>query len=254
VGRNAATQLRSKQLPAPAGAKLMFSTKQGDELGSFLSENQNFVLHPEPLPAVAYAYDYDDDDETAGDDSIRKATSNNSGREDDSSLAQHVNSKFLYDVISRRNSTEIFSAAGGGTSGRGPMSSTPYPPPSSMEASNSAPSRKAGGGGGGRHRCPKCGTTVTFRCDFEENTFYCASCSGWFVANPNTITSTDESQNKGDGSPYEEFLAKNGSKNLDEPEILMRHVSTVVAITSFVPPTSSEDRILTEFPSFFNLF
>jgi len=44
-----------------------------------------------------------------------------------------------------------------------------------------------GGGGSGKHKCPKCGMNVTFKhSDFEENTFYCATCSGWFlVANSN---------------------------------------------------------------------
>jgi hypothetical protein len=96
--------------------------------------------------------------------------------------------------------------------------------------------RKAGGGGGGtgRHRCPKCGATVTFRCDFEENTFYCASCSGWFFANPETIQARAAGGgNIGDGSSYEEFLAKNGPKKTStpgtEPEILMQHVSIMPA-------------------------
>ena len=45
----------------------------------------------------------------------------------------------------------------------------------------------AGGGGSGRYRCPKCGTYVTFRhINFEENTFYCATCSGWFLVTPNS--------------------------------------------------------------------
>jgi hypothetical protein len=182
--------------------------------------------HAEPLPAVAYAYDdsYDDscDDETVG-DSFRKTSSSMPSQ-------NAVNWKFpIHDVTSRRiGSRKIILSAAAGSSGRGGQtSSTPYPPPSSVENPKSGPTRRASGGGsGGRHRCPKCGTTVTFRCDFEENTFYCASCSGWFVANPNTIVGSESSQNKADGSPYEEFLAKNGSKKVDEPEILMRHVST----------------------------
>jgi hypothetical protein len=43
------------------------------------------------------------------------------------------------------------------------------------------------GGGSGRALCPKCGTRVTFQHpEFEENSFYCASCSGWFMLNANT--------------------------------------------------------------------
>ena len=66
---------------------------------------------------------------------------------------------------------------------------------------------------------------MTFRhSDFEENAFYCATCSGWFVANPNTITG--EGAEMGDGSPYDEFLAKKGTKNPDEHHIVMQHVSS----------------------------
>jgi hypothetical protein len=122
-------------------------------------------------------------------------------------------------------------------------SSTGHSPPSSSSSTTGSISfRKASGGSGGggpnngggtgRHRCPKCGTTVTFRCDFEENTFYCASCSGWFVANNDTIMQSSSNM-EGDGSSYEEFLAKNGPSQKatpgnpsTEPEILMRHVSS----------------------------
>jgi hypothetical protein len=51
-----------------------------------------------------------------------------------------------------------------------------------------------GGGGSGRALCPKCGTRVTFQHpEFEENSFYCASCSGWFVINANTAIGKDSS-------------------------------------------------------------
>ena len=198
----------------------MFSTTKLAENSSILSENEQFIHIPQPLPAVAYDYDDGDFDDEIGSNSIDQTSAINLE-------AQHdVVNNFLHDVTtSRRMGTEFLGTSGG--TRRGPTS--PYPPPSSVDASKSGPTRKAsgggGGGGGGRHRCPKCGTTVTFRCDFEENTFYCASCSGWFQANPNTIVGNDASRNKADGSPYEEFLAKNGPKKVGEPEILMRHVS-----------------------------
>lgn len=194
-----------------SGAKALFSSHRPvEEFGSFLSENQYISLQPEPLPALAYAY-YDDDDE---EDVSFMPEKNANG-----SFQGAVN-PLLHDVSLRRTSTEKMSAAGGGPSTRNPTSS-PYPPPSSMgESTKAGTSRKAGGGGGGRHRCPKCGTTVTFRCDFEENTFYCASCSGWFVAKNKPMAAGD---GKADGSPYDEFLAKNGP-GASEPEILMRHI------------------------------
>ena len=47
--------------------------------------------------------------------------------------------------------------------------------------------KRGSGGSGGRYRCPKCGSFVSFRHeDFEENTFYCATCSGWFLVTSNT--------------------------------------------------------------------
>jgi hypothetical protein len=90
---------------------------------------------------------------------------------------------------------------------------------------------------------PKCGTHVTFRHgDFDENTFYCAACSGWFTVNPATTISAENNNNNGDtttttssssnGYPnYDAMLEKtvsipprqNESTGVD-PQILMRHV------------------------------
>jgi predicted RNA-binding Zn-ribbon protein involved in translation (DUF1610 family) len=192
-----------------------FASQQNDDVFSALSATGSFAREPQPLVAVAYAYDYDDDFE---DDMSMGQTGNTSS--DQHFSGQHA---FKHDVTSRRIGMPL--SASGGPSGQGPSSSTPYPPPSSMSSSKAGASRKVGGGGGGRHRCPKCGTTVTFRCDYEDNTFYCASCSGWFVVNPNTIHANVDG--KPDGSPYEEFMAKNGPRKASDPEILMRHVSGV---------------------------
>ena len=242
VGRSPA------KIPLPAyrcnsdGAKF-FTTS------STFSED-SFPPIPQPLPAVAYDY-LDDkyDDET-----FEAATPS-------PTVSHGVNNVFgSSDVkgLSRRNPTGATvgsrdanfneqldpftaSAANGGNGSDGPTTtSRPYPSPTDTDGSSkgSISYRKAGGGGGGgggtgRHRCPKCGTTVTFRCDFEENTFYCASCSGWFVASPDTIDATSANE---DGSSYEEFLAKNNGHNKQttagaggaaaDPEILMRHVSS----------------------------
>ncbi|MGK3757803.1 MAG: putative membrane protein YgcG [Bacillariaceae sp.] len=99
-----------------------------------------------------------------------------------STLSSNCNSKFnpIYNT-----SLSSSSNVGGGDN------TTPYPPPPSAEqrqqeqqggithlGSNPVTYRNGGGGSGGggggsgRHRCPKCGTTVTFKCDFEDNTFY----------------------------------------------------------------------------------
>jgi hypothetical protein len=215
VGKITSTGLRSNNEIIATS----FSTKQGDLIGSAFQENHHLNLHPVPLPAVAYddSDDYDNDDETCTNNESMKPMSY-LFVPDDKSMKPRV-------VKDRHDVTCSTFVSGGGNAGRGPTSSNPYPAPSSAEAQKAGPIRKVGGGGGGsgRHRCPKCGTTVTFRCDYEENTFYCASCSGWFVANPNIVVGNES--NEGDGSPYEEFMAKNGSKKVDAPDILMRHVS-----------------------------
>ena len=79
------------------------------------------------------------------------------------------------------------------------------------------------GGGNGKHKCPKCGMSVTFKHgDFEENTFYCATCSGWFLV---------KGSEKEASLPfaYDEFnKEEKGStkqKKVVRPQILMSHVS-----------------------------
>ena len=99
-----------------------------------------------------------------------------------------------------------------------------YPPPSADEEVGAKNFRgKSGGGGGGRYRCPKCGTDVTFKCDFEDNTFYCASCAGWFAGRSPADSATRSPS-------YEEFIAKdmrNKQQKAGEQEIIMRHVSNI---------------------------
>lgn len=209
---------RTNQL-VPGVSKLHFSTKHGVDIGPSVSETEDFHVHPLPLPAVAYE-DYDDDYEDDFDDETCSESASHSYLfiPDDNSETPSV--------VKGPDVTCSTLVAGGGNSGHGPTSSHPYPAPSSVESQKAGPIRKVGGGGGGgRHRCPKCGTSVTFRCDYEENTFYCASCSGWFVANPNSISAAEGNTSEGDGSPYKEFMAKNGSKQGEAPDILMRHVS-----------------------------
>jgi len=215
LGRKRVANLRLNHRGTASGtASRSFGTQQNDDVFSTLSGKASFAQEPQPLAAVAYAYDDDFEDDTTSHEVQIGNTSS-----DQHLSAQHAVKK--YDVTSRRIGIPLSSASDGAT-GRGPSSSTPYPPPSSMMSSKPGASRKVGGGGGGRHRCPKCGTTVTFRCDYEDNTFYCASCSGWFVVNPNTIHANDDG--KPDGSPYEEFMAKNLPRKVSDPEILMRHV------------------------------
>jgi hypothetical protein len=93
-----------------------------------------------------------------------------------------------------------------------------------------------GGGGPGRHRCPRCGTTKTFRGDLEDNAYYCVQCSEWFISANSDNKFLANNVDIGDGSSYEDFMAKQNSPKkatttttstdiTNEPEILMRHVS-----------------------------
>jgi len=172
---------------------------RGSDLDDFgiYSDVHNINHMVEPLPAVAYDYVDDDDDE-------------------------HDHTA----VVQQENPEKITSSSAGGRITNAPPRSTS----ASLEG-RSLPSRKSGssGGGGndGRHRCPKCGTSVTFRHgDFEENTYYCATCSGWFLIDNNNVISDKSKQ--GSDSSYQEYVAKNGSDGTkpQDPQILMQHVSS----------------------------
>lgn len=120
---------------------------------------------PQPLPAVAYDWEEDFDDGNL--DSGSNLSSNTA------SLSHKL-----------KTTGNVTSAVGG----RNPPSSSgpdkPYPSPSSTDRSAKTIGRTmgGGGGGGGRHRCPKCGTYTIFSHNEFGNSFYCATCSGWFTA------------------------------------------------------------------------
>jgi len=169
--------------------------------------------HAIPQPELAVAYDYDDFEED-----FREARS---------------------DLDTSDFSLPRASAAGGS---RPPSNSGPSP--TSLSEGKSPPRKSGGSGGGGRHRCPKCGTYVTFRHgDFDENTFYCAACSGWFVVSPNTITANDK-------SGYHELLEKqNMIKRSEDPHVLMQHIPEnpkIYGSRQQRPGESSNERVTTE--------
>lgn len=163
------------------------------------------------------------------------------------SFSPTSSSKFnpIFKSIHRATATATSSNNGGGIGG-GDGNNTinaPYPPPSD-EFGGKTFRKGSGGGGGGRYRCPKCGTDVTFKCDFEDNTFYCASCAGWFAGTPRmeaTRASNLQQQqppSREDGSIYEEYIAKDARNARkkgpgdagSEQEIIMRHVSSKYSI------------------------
>jgi len=86
-----------------------------------------------------------------------------------------------------------------------------------------------GNGGNGNHKCPKCGTAVVFKHgDFEANTFYCATCSGWFLVK----NEVDRNENNDvEIAKSHDFIGKtyksnDGNDNITQPPILMRNSST----------------------------
>jgi hypothetical protein len=130
-----------------------------------LDEIHDRSVNAIPMPALALAHDYDYYEE--GD------------------LGESNEGNFDASIPANRSIEARY-----GESGRSTMSTIPNRP-TSRKASGGGPpsgggggppSGGSGGGGEGKHKCPKCGTSVTFKhADFEDNTFYCASCSGWFL-------------------------------------------------------------------------
>ena len=182
---------------------------------NFSSVHDLYTSQPEPM--VALAYDYDDTSKEESDMALFPTDSYTSEQFADVSST-------CYSVTP----TNIKNSAGG----RIPTSST------TTSASNdtfTAPSLdnkgplKKGTGGGGRNRCPKCRNYVTFRhADFEENTFYCANCSGWFLITPNSISADNVVK-----SDSNREFAKTNENEPNDPQILMQHVSFLLRILYF---------------------
>lgn len=86
----------------------------------------------------------------------------------------------------------------------------------------------------------QCGTFVTFRHgDFDENTFYCAACSGWFVISPHT---TVNASTGGKNFDDDEILEKRVKQQ--DPPVLMQHIPDDAKIYSSQRPVmggSSDD-------------
>lgn len=128
------------------------------------SDRSHALVDPLPMPALALAYDdddYDDSEYTSIDVNY--------------SQAQHITAK--YGDGGTMNTTTT-------TTNDGLMTSSQSF--KNIKGGGGPPSGGSGGGGGGtgngKHKCPKCGMSVTFQhSDFEDNTFYCATCSGWFL-------------------------------------------------------------------------
>lgn len=91
----------------------------------------------------------------------------------------------------------------------------------------------------------KCGTYVTFRHgDFEENTFYCAACSGWFVVNNATTVTLKNVED-------DQISAKRTKQPQErqDPPLLMQHISLDTKRTDRGTPPSSSSSTSSSFES-----
>lgn len=167
-----------------------------------LDDSHSRIRHPEPLPAVAY--DHSDDE---NDCSKRICPADN----DDVTRETYVTSE---SGLSQQNMASDGNKSSRETHPPASFASLPF----KRQSSGGSGGGGTGGGGTGRCRCTKCGTIVTFRhSDFDENSYYCATCGGWFLAPPPVVAGKDE------------FMDGNGGASKD-PEILMQHVSPLPSL------------------------
>ena len=153
-----------------------------DRLGGFDKTHQlenDIRSHPLPQPMPDFTYGDDGGGGGGGDGVDSERDCSNSTKVSQVDLNEGRDTS---DVIRGVNPSLV-----DGQHGRIPPSGTnkPYPPPSlSLDRMGKpvAATRKSGSGGGGRHRCPKCGTYTIFSHNEFGNSFYCATCSGWFTA------------------------------------------------------------------------
>ena len=172
-------------------ARTYSSTSDVPDIAAELSQAQ---ILAEPLPALAYDYvDFDEHDE---------------GEFSSSSENSCVNGENSYQITSSSSPPPTGTHGSSAMHGVGGRLGPPTHP-------------RAGGGGGGpggpggpgRHRCPRCSSVVVFHSnDFaNENNFYCAACSGWFVVqDPITASAAGASAS--------------GGIEQQQPNILMQHI------------------------------
>jgi len=217
---------RLKAKPNSATCESFYSTGSTSHLTENLSAHNssdqlggNASIQPEPMLSVAYDYidDFDDFLPEASDiRSTASALDKEFNRLHDVTCSATVTSGISH--LQENSLKNNFSSSLAGRE----LSTRPLSQPSDPQFPTSKRRASGGGGGGngggtGRYRCPKCGTHVTFRHgDFEENTFYCATCSGWFLVTPTSTTSNNSG---------EHFVAQ--SNNIDgskRSDIHMEHI------------------------------
>jgi len=171
------------------------------------------TVSAEPLPALALDYDYEDEKEAAH--------------------PQHpANSARLGASTSFPRPIQPLSGLGSPSIQGRPFSST---------------GSGGGGGGGGRAppKCPKCGAFVTYQHVEFGDTFYCASCSGWFAIHSSSSNTAGGNGNGTAVPPGQEkkvihATSSSSSTTTEGPRILMQH---------FAPPSEGGEGSGTAPPS-----
>lgn len=176
-------------------------------------------IQPLPMPAVAHC-DFEVYDDTDG----YEYGDNNTTIHQESHLEVHAN-------------------AAGGNSGRGPtmMGGTHTNDNTTSRFVGGPPNGGGGGGGHSHHRCPKCGASVTFQDSsknkgMQNNCFYCAACSGWFLVKPTNSSSVEMDESKfllskmaAAAQDVNGEKVANGApaanRKISQPQFVMQHVS-----------------------------
>jgi len=201
-GANAAAAAAARAYSTPVVSAAFGESTSDDDSGELSHSTQAYLA--EPLPALALAYDYEDE----GPEDCNTISDNTAITMSSSRLPPSA-------AIDRNGCPSSSSRAMHGVGGRlGP------PPPASSQQpiKGGGGPGGPGGPGGGRHRCPRCSSVVVFNSnDFNENNFYCAACSGWFVVQDPIMAATEQA---GTGAGAGAGAVGPGSK----PHILMQHV------------------------------
>lgn len=146
---------------------------------------------PEPALIQEYDYDYGRDDEGPCDLStaihgtlLVQKQQQKQQQQQWTTLVEHRNHAKIQASPTRAAAGNVTRQTPAGTS-------SPYPIPQKAGGGGNGSDGGSGSGNGGRHQCPKCGNVVVFRHeDFKENTYFCASCSGYFSVASSQTSST----------------------------------------------------------------
>mmetsp|Transcript_22683 Transcript_22683/g.37375 ORF Transcript_22683/g.37375 Transcript_22683/m.37375 type:complete len:796 (+) Transcript_22683:59-2446(+) len=196
----------------------LLSNRNNHHVSSSYVAKRMIHIQPLPMPAVAHCdFDvYDDIDDYEYDN-----------KDDRAHQASHV---------------DIHASAAGGNSGRGStmVGGNSHSDNTTSRFVGGPPNGGSGGGGHSYQRCPKCGASVTFQDSsknkgMQNNCFYCAACSGWFLVKPTNNSSSiemDESKYllskmaaaaaaEGNG---EKIVGAPSNRKISQPQFVMQHM------------------------------